>query len=220
MPAGEIAAAVEAATNLAKMGIGIGQNIKANTLAKRLVRPTYNIQQPVIDSYRLAERNASQGMSDAARTSYNNEADRGLTTGIDAMLRGAGNINSFSHFYDTYANDHENLTKFEDEMRMRNTGTYFNQADNMANALDKKWQVDEWAPYKDQSQYIAGLRGQSFKNITGGIDGIGAGAMHYLQSGLYKDPPTTGETGLVPSFTAKPTQSDYDILPKVSDSGY
>lgn len=182
-----VANAVEAAAGLVKMGVGFAQGAKANKLAKKIVEPKYDIQQPVYDNQALAERNASQGLSDAAMTAYENNANRGLTTGIDALIRGAGSINSFADFYDRYADDSEKIFMLEDELRSRNQGTYMNQNGVMADALDKQWQINMWKPVQDQKQYIASLRGQSMGNISGGISGLGSAASHYAAGQLYKN---------------------------------
>ena len=197
--------AVELGVGLVKGVVGIGQNAKANKLEKQLVTPHYDIQQPIKDNQALAERDASQGMSDAARTAYQNSADRGLTTSIDALVRSGASVNSFSALYDSYGDDVAKMAMLEDELRMKHANVYMAQNSAMNDELDKQWQINVWKPYEDKKARIAQLRGAASRNVSGAIDGIGSAAAHFATGQLYKgDGTLKGDQSADTHFNARP----------------
>jgi hypothetical protein len=219
-----VSSAVNAGVAVVKLGQSIAQGIKAGQEEKKLVAPHYSIEEPYRDNQALAERNASQGLGDAAKIVLQNNADRGLTTSIDALIRGGGGVNSFSDLYDTYADNFEHITAMEDEFRNRNQQVYMNQNERMGEELDKQWEINVYKPDQDKRAYIAGLRGMQNQNFSGALDQAAAGALQYGMAKLYdqdgrltvKDPVSSAvhdsmSSGPQDVFT--PANTGYGMIP-------
>lgn len=131
---------------------------QAKKQAKNLKRPTYSIQEPIYDNQYLAENNAQQGLSDSSKELFIENADRGLSGSLDALLKSGGGLNSVSDLYSAYGNNLEGLVMADDEMRFKKQQILMNQNERMAQEEDKVWQTNTWAPFADEAQRIAELR--------------------------------------------------------------
>jgi hypothetical protein len=152
------------------------QEKEAKERSKNLVRPDYEIAEPIKDNQAIAETRAMQGLSDAAKEVYQNNMDRTFTTGVDAILMGGGDVNSISDLYDNAEDKFANLALLDEEMRLKNIQILQNQNQVLAGELDKQFMINKWAPYQDEKQDIARLRSDSEKNKSLALNNIlGAG---------------------------------------------
>jgi hypothetical protein len=152
------------------------QRKEAERIARNTVRPRATVGSQYRDIYSLAESRASQGLTDQALSVYNDSTNRGLTTSIDALLRGGGGVNSISDLYDTAQDDYSKVALLEEEVRQKNTQTYISAGQDLAAEEEKVWQINDWGPYKDRVQAIADLRQQSndnkWKAINTGLSSV------------------------------------------------
>lgn len=180
-PAGlAVNAGLQAAMGVAQMVQAGKQNKEAKDLQKNFVDARYEIGAPILDNQALAESRASQGLSDAARSVYEDSVNRKMTLSVDAILRGGGSINSISDLYDTSEDDSAALTMLEEELRLKTAQTYMAQNERYAAELEKQWQVNEYAPAQDKKQMIATLRGQANDNKWKGLNTIGSAVGNYV----------------------------------------
>lgn len=121
-------------------------------------RPMYNIPEPTLRNQLLAENMAQQGLSDASMMQGQQSNDRALDNGIDALLRAGGGINSISDLYSRYGENSTQLAVLDDQARFRNQQLLMGQNSQLADELDKKWQLNTFDPWKDEKQAIADLR--------------------------------------------------------------
>ncbi len=153
---------------------GIGSNISKNRKAKRREdalgdKPVYNIQEPTLKNQYLAEYNAQQGLSDESRMMYEQQANRGLSESIDALLKAGGGINSISDLYANYQDKGMELANLDDQVRFRNQQLLMAQNEKTGNELDKVYQINKLAPWKDEKQAIAELRTMGRNDLNAGI---------------------------------------------------
>lgn len=175
---------------------GAGQkNREAKKLERNLVTPDYEIAQPILDNQAFAESRNSQGLSDAAMVGYNDNINRSLTSSIDAILRGGGSVNNIADLYDTVEDDFSKVAMIDEEIRMKNASNYLSQNEKLAEEMDKQWQVNEWAPYQDQRQLIASLRGQAQAQKGQGLSLLGGAVNNFVVGSQLAADPNNGGTG-------------------------
>lgn len=197
-------AGVQGLLGLVQLAQSAKQKQQANKLAAKTIRPDYELADPIMDNQALAESRASQGLSDAARTVYESNANRAQTTSIDAILMGGGNINSVADLYDRSQNNFAQLALLEDEVRQKNTQTLVRQNERLAEELDKQFQVNDYAPYMNNVRAIESLRAASAQNFSGALNTIGSAAGNYMLGNIYQKDiqGVFGRGGQPPSSTA------------------
>lgn len=177
-----IGAGAQSAIGLAQLGQSIAQNAQAKKLSRKLIRPDYEIPQEYRDNLSLAESFAGQGMSDAAMEVYKTNANNTLTSSIDAILRGGGSVNNVADLYDTSEDNFASLAAIEDELRLKRQQIYMDANENVGNQEVTRFQVNEYAPYQDQKQLIAQLRGQANDNKWKGLNTVGQAVGNFAMS--------------------------------------
>lgn len=217
-PGGAVAsAAFTGVLGVAQMIQGNKQQKQADEMAASTVRPVYRTQQPILDNNAIAEQQASQGVTDATMMVYENNMDRTLTTSIDALLRGGGSVNNMADLYDTAEDNFSQVALLEEEVRRKGIQNYMSQNEKYAGELDKEFQINEWAPYRDRLQAIAQLREQGNANKWAGLNTIG-GAFNNLATGQQlkeESDNVFGEQKKSPKTMYRPVNP---ILPKVNIS--
>lgn len=181
-----IGAIIGGAEGAGQLISGIFQKSKAKKIARKNIRPVYDIQQPILDNQALAESRASEGLSDSAKQAYTTNADRGISASIDAILKGGGTVNNIADIYDTYQSGIGKMALVDEEMRAKNIKELITQNNTLAAEKDKQWQVNTFAPYADKAQAAAVLSKQGSDNIWKGINTIGSTAMSALEGKMYK----------------------------------
>lgn len=159
---------------IAMMAAGIGQTVSGllTKVDKNLVnqRPEYAPQQGIVENQQIAESMAGRGMSDAAKQTSMNMLNRGLTSSVDAILRGGGSVNNIGDLYDSFSSGVGRMSLAEDEARFRNLNLFLRANEQMAQETEKAWQINEYAPWADKMQLNAAKAEAKNKNIWGGIN--------------------------------------------------
>lgn len=186
--------AVSAILGAAGLGLAIYGEVKKSQAEKRAKanlanRPTYNALPEDDSELNLAEQQASQGMGAGARQQLQNNADRTLATGANAIMMGGGNPNQIANLAEKTQSVYDNNAIYDDQVRQQHIGNllgtynYYN-GQRQGNA-DKSFQINDYAPWTDRQQLyssqIAG--GQQTMNsglnmagkALGGFQGTGGG---------------------------------------------
>lgn len=180
-----IGAIIGGAQGVGQLVTGIVQKSKAAKMARKNPRPKYEIQKEILDNQNLTESKASEGLSDAAKQVYSTGAERGLSSSINAILKGGGSVNNIADIYDTYQGGISKLALIDEEMRARNIQNMINQNNVLASEKDKQWQVNVFAPYADKAQAAAALSKQGMDNIWKGVNTMTGAATNYLMGQQY-----------------------------------
>lgn len=181
-----ITAAAQAAGGIVQGITGAFQKGKAKRMARANKRPTYRIQRPVQDNQELVESRAGQGISDATRQHLRQDAERGLTTSIDAILAGGGSVNNIADLYGNYTTSISKMALVDEEMRTRNIQNMIIQNNKLAAEKDKEWQVNVYAPYADKAQAAAALSKHGSDNMWKGINSVISAGANYAAGKQYE----------------------------------
>lgn len=153
---------------------GISQNSAANKLQKGLVRPMYKIQDQYYQNQGLAENRAQNGLDENSRNYYNDQANRGLSSGISGILQGGGNVNSIGSLYDKFNQGNRAISTEDSQFKNDNIRYLIDRNKDLAGQETQQWAINKYEPYKDTATAIAGLRGAGSQNISGGLGEIGS----------------------------------------------
>lgn len=169
-----VGAVVAGVGGIGKLFSGLSQNSNANKLKNSLVRPTYNIQDQYYTNQNLAEQQAEGGLSEASKSYYGGQADRGLTAGINATLAGGGDVNSIGNLYDKYNQGNMAIAAKDSELQNDNIRYLIDRNKDLASEETKAWALNKYEPYKDQAQAATAEKNAAQQNIWGGIGQIGS----------------------------------------------
>lgn len=187
-----MAVIIPAIVGLAYSGYQVYQGEKskkeANEAAGKLKRPVYDseLSKSEYDALNLLKSRAGQGLSSSARNLYQQNADRGLTSTLDAIIKSGGDPNSVSKAYSGYADNIGRLALADDAAKINNINAFLNQqrrvSDQEMNAYDTGFKINQYAPYADEAARIAQLRGQGRQMTNAGITTLGQTALGYGQA--------------------------------------
>lgn len=222
-----ISSGLQSAIGVYQLVRGGSQIKQANKMAGTTVRPDYRIQQGYKDNLAFTERGASQGLSDESQALYDASTDRTMGASIDAILRGGGNVNTISDIYDTATADAGKVAMLNEEVRQKNAQQYLLASEEYAQQEDKRWQINQWAPYKDRVQAIAELKAQGEKNKQAGLNSIVSAFNNGATGSLLNNPPAaSAPVDAGPSVSrsnlsgALPTTLNYGIAASSPDNIY
>lgn len=218
------------------LAYGVGSKLSKESKAKRMekalgAKPVYNIQEPTLKNQYLAENNAQQGLSDESRMMYEQQANRGLSESIDALLKAGGGVNSISDLYANYQDKGMELANLDDQIRFRNQQLLMSQNEKMANELDKSYQINKLDPWKDEKQRIAELRTMGQNDLNAGISMAANGLIG--AAGMKPQTPTIEDktanvvqnSSQPPSYLMRPpyqdqkTNTDYSMYARPNEQG-
>lgn len=172
---------------------GIGQVVQslfqgreANRLTASNKRPKYHVQQPIKDALSFSQSRASQGLSDQSKQTYLQEAERGTTLGVDAILKGGGNVNNIADLYGNFETGISKVALLDEQMRSENERRMLESQYKMNDELDKQWQVNVFDPYADKAQAAATLKKQASDNRWKGINSIIGAGTNFATAGQYQ----------------------------------
>lgn len=173
---------------------GIKQD-QARKAASKNTRPVYQTPPEEADNLSLAKNLAGTGISPGAYQQMLNNSDRGFATGANAIAKNGGDPNAIGNLYDKYSNGINQLSIYNDTASMTNLKNLQEAYMRSSANKDKEFQVNQYGPYADKAQAIAGQM-QGAQNWTNsGFNLASSGAMGLAARQLKaKQPGTTPES--------------------------
>jgi hypothetical protein len=168
--------AAEAVTGLFKSG-------KAKREAARLEasRPEIADSPFVADQLALAQSEFANGMSAESESAYESGISRDLSTSLDAILKGGGDINSVSDIFDRSQTGRQRLSLMKENLRLNQISNLVNAQGAAENERLQQFQFNEWAPWSDKARANAQSRQGAENMIWNGLQTAGSAATSYLQ---------------------------------------
>lgn len=181
MPAGGliVAGVIGAGTAI----YGAIQKDKAAKAARANVRPAYGIPQEEYQNLSLAESQAGQGMSDAARQQLQNNASAGLAGTQNAILRAGGSANAIASAEEKYQQGINQNAIYDDQARVSNLRNLQSAYTRMSADKDKEWQINQYGSWADKAQAISQQAASADKTMWSGINTVGSAASGIAGSG-------------------------------------
>lgn len=163
---------IAGAAALAKTGFSLAQHAAAEKDDANNKLPPYNIPQEWFNNDNLAAAQAQYGLSVPSQDYYTDQASRGLSSGLDAVLKGGGNVNTVADLMDTYDTGLNKIASEDNELRNANLDRYIQANGNLGNERDKAYAINEYEPYKNRKIADTAKEGVSMQNAMSGLDDL------------------------------------------------
>ena len=191
---------------LAAMGIGVATGVgegiygaiqkrNAQRAAAANVMPTYTPSPYEGQITNLAESQAGTGMSDAARQALLNNSNTGLATSVGAIEKMGGNPNSIGSAYQNYNTNINNQAIYDDSQRMAHLSNLQGAYSRASAVADKAWQINQYQPWANRAQAIAGQLQGGQNMMMAGINTAAGGVMSGLSALGRKNNPSVDTGG-------------------------
>ena len=190
--AGLVLTGVSAASKIIS---GISQKNAAKKLAASNVRPVFNVPDEFYQNKNLASSQATYGLSPESEAYYGKHADRGLSTGVDALLQTGAGPNTLSDLYDHYSDGYDNLANQDSQLKAQHINNLINANKDLAGEKTQAWALNYYEPYKDKALLASQTKASGDQNIQSGLTSAASALYSYGSSKLYNDDKTDrGET--------------------------
>lgn len=166
-------------------GIGEGKT-EAELNRTMKLRPDYQIQKPILDNQAIEESRASHGLSDSTINNYQEFAQRGLSSSLDAILKGGGSMNNVGNLYGSYGSNERSLAILDDQARANNVRSLVDQNRELGGELDKQWEINKWAPWADKMQALNAKLKRQGAQFQSGLSTVASAASNYGTSKEYQ----------------------------------
>lgn len=153
---------------LGKTGVGIEQLIHSKKLADANKRPTFNIQDEYFNNRDIAENMAQHGLTDKSLDFYRTNAERGLTSGIDATLQGGGGVNQIQNLFDNETQSLNQISAKDAEQQNANIKYFMDANKDLAGQKTQAWVLNKYEPFKDKAKAAANERVAGLNNAFTG----------------------------------------------------
>lgn len=160
---------------LAQFGVGIAQKAKAAKLARQK-RPELDDNPYLEQQYNLTGSRAQQGLTGSTLQAYQTNADRGLSSSLEASLRAGGGVNNIADLYEGQQNGLRQLAMINEETKMRNVNTFLEVGlQGKSDQERDQFFLNQYAPFQDQAALSAQLSQEGMNNVWKGVNtGVGA----------------------------------------------
>jgi|SRR5579863_5122747 len=181
MPAGGLVTA--GVIGLGEAAVGFINTEKAAKRAKEsgATRPKLAPSSYTKDQISLAESELSTGMSGAAKTAYEQDMDKSLSTSLGTSLRMGGTPNNVGSIFANSAEGRARLAIMKDNLRLSQIRNLYEAQGTSEEEREKEFEFNNWRPWADaaQSNAVAKETGQS--EIFSGLNTAAGGVMRYGQ---------------------------------------
>jgi hypothetical protein len=219
-----ITAILSAIPQLTKMGIGIGQNAKANRLMESNVRPDYEIpaeMQQTLDLVKMMTtatempgQSLLEGKLDAQFANQTQDIKDVSVSSADAL---SSIVNAGGRQQMVMADIGYQAASRKDSMNqllMQTLG-------NMATYRDKAWELNKLQPYLDTANTASAMKQGGMTNLYSGLEGLSRAAGGYLtaKAQMGQDVPVGGD-GATPDLPDGTNPNDMTPMTPRSVTGY
>lgn len=166
--------AIDAATELFKLGYGGYQVIKGNKGLKDLERPYLGISPEIQQNRDLAGQIASQGYSDSAKNFATDSIERGLGSTISSAERTGQGLNSIQSAYSSSTDAFRNLLAMDAQQKLANQGVLMSANKDLADDKLRAWDYNVNQPFQTAFQKYTQMTNSGVQNIFGGAKGVGS----------------------------------------------
>jgi hypothetical protein len=226
-----IAMAAQKAQSIPATALGVAQTVtglinskKTKKEAARLAatRPKLEASPYIDDQLSLAQSELSSGMSGAAERAYEEGLSRDVSSSLDAILKGGGDVNNVAEIFDRSAVGRQRLSLMKENLRLSQIGNLVNAQNAAENQRQQMFQFNEAAPWFDAARANAQGRQKAQDMIWGGLQTVASSVMGTGQGaasqGAFNNYFNSGQQGnnyspnIQPSMVQGPQQVNYGTV--------
>lgn len=135
----------------------------------RLNQPFYKIQQEYLDNYNQSAYNAQSGFTQASEDTFLDNADRGLSTSLDAITETGGGANDIASIFNSYSDNVRNFAAEDSEKQLNNIRYFQSTAKDLAGQKTTQWALNEFQPYQNKLKEITGRIAANKQNVNNSV---------------------------------------------------
>lgn len=179
MPAGGLVTA--GVIGLGEAAVGLINTSKANKKAKELAatRPKLAPSPYLKDEISLAESDLSTGMSGAAKTAYEQDMDKSLSTSLGTALRMGATPNNVGSIFANGAEGRARLAMMKDNLRLSQINNLVRAQQGSEESRQQQFEFNDWMPWSDSAQANAQTKATGQSEIFSGLSTAAGGAMRF-----------------------------------------
>lgn len=190
-------------------GVGIYQGIKGANMAKKAVRPEYQIPEEVMQNLNQAEIQALEGLPAEQKAQFLDNIQRSTQASVGALGDRKAGLAGMSSVQQNEIDAYRGLLSQDAAQRQANQGVLMDQRQNVAGYKDKAFEINEMQPFMDQAAAAEAMKGAGLQNIVSSLGSMGQMALDYK---FYQDilgkKPTPTPTAINMSQTATPQEGN------------
>lgn len=216
IPAAVAAALISAAPAALKGIQGLFQGAKGSKLAKRNIRPTYEIPQEFQQNLAIAENMGRVGLPQQQYTQGLQNIQRGQSAGLRQLGR-MGRGGSVAGLARAGMDATLGLDVADANARMRNQQSAMGYRSLMGQQQLAKQQYDKFAKYEEEAAAAEALQGAGRQNVMGGLSDLASVGMTAM---AYGDLGKLGKTPKTPKVSIDRFKSPAGFNPKSPLGGF
>jgi hypothetical protein len=177
------ALAIPAAIGAAESVVGLINSGKTKREAERLkaLRPKVQASPYTADQLSLAESELANGMSGGTERAYEEGLSRDVSSSLDTILKGGGDVNNVADIFDRSATGRQRLSLMKENLRLSQINNLVNAQTAAENERLQRFQFNEVAPWMDAAQANSQARQGANNMIWGGLQTLGSAAAGYAE---------------------------------------
>ncbi len=121
-------------------------------------------------------------MSGAAKTAYEQDMDKSLSTSLGTALRMGATPNNVGSIFANGAEGRARLAMMKDNLRLSQINNLVRAQQGSEESRQQQFQFNEFAPWADDSQANAVAKGNAQSEIFSGLSTAAGGAMRFGES--------------------------------------
>lgn len=174
---------IPAALGVAEAGIGLLKSGQAKREAARLAasRPKLKDSPFINDQLSLAKSELANGMSGEAENAYEQGLSRDLSTSLDTILKGGGDVNNVADIFDKSATGRQRLSLMKENLRLSQINNLSRAQGASEDERLQQFQFNEWSPWADAAQSNAQAKQGSENMIWSGLQTAAGAATGMIQ---------------------------------------
>lgn len=180
---------IPAVLGAAQAGVALLKGDKAKDEAKRLAasRPKQEASPYIDDQLSLAQSELSSGMSGATETAYEEGLSRDLSSSLNTILQGGGDVNNVAQIFDRSAVGRQRLSMMKENLRLNQINNLSTAQAAAENERQQRFQFNEVAPWMDAAKANAGARQGAENMLWSGLQTAAGAATGMLQGAQAKN---------------------------------
>jgi hypothetical protein len=143
---------------------------KSKAELERLQRPFYDIQNEFYQNRNMAAQQAQGGLTSTAKDYYTSQTERGLGSGVQAILGVGGDAGDISKLFDRFSQSTFNVAAADSEAQAKNIQYFMDTNKDLAGQKITQWSLNELQPYEDKLAQLTERIKADEQNKFGGVN--------------------------------------------------
>lgn len=197
----------------------------------RLKRPFYKIQNEYLQNRDITANLAESGLPASTKNYFTQEAQKGLSASISAIMQGGGSPTDIAKLFSAYGSSIDSTAAQDAQLKLQNIQYFMGANKDLAGQKNIQYGINELQPYEQQLKNLNERKAADEQTKWGGINtaigSLSAAGTSASNSDLYgrlfngqdtpapqlPNPFTVGNYNPIPTVPLVPTQAPQQLQP-------